>query len=235
MSDSDDDTVDFPMPCGAIAPVAAIPDISPQIRMFLNGLNQAVGVNNRCSCFWDRTGGAEFDLLWDRPEQKTAENVLGRIGQFRVQVSRPRFPVDEPTLRYEVRGNDLRIDLAANLPGIVNRLSPTAQVASAAGPVGVGAQPVGFGVMTVFSLFSLIWSLTHMRVTLNLPGNVAADVILTDSDTLRVDFKRGPQLKVVAGLSFDVKPTYLILTDRKAVVGYPGPVFGIAREKAWSW
>ena len=162
-----------------------------------------------------------MDLIGGVPEQWTAERIYGRLGRFSAECSNLAVAVNSPYLQYELCGvnnSDLRLTAGAELPRFAERLSPV-------NPQAVGTNqmesPVGaIGLTTVFSVLSLVWMLLHPRATLNLPGTMELDAVLTDANTLQVTFRTPPTITVAWGLQFSCAPNQLTLTERSAVVQY---------------
>jgi hypothetical protein len=209
-------------------PVSSV-SVAPQVRMLLDGFARAIGVGNRCSLRWDRTGAGTFDLIGGQADQWTTERIYGRLGRFSAECSNLAVAVNDPYLQYEVSHSDLKLTAGCVLPGMADRLSPSHPAA-----VGAGAEPVGaIGLTTVFSLLSIVWVLLHPRVTLNLPGSIEIDAVLTDANTLDVTFKTPPTVTIVWGIQFSCQPNSLRLTEHSASVEYKAGWF--ARNKQWSW
>lgn len=212
-------------------------DIASQVRALLNSIRDVIGVGNKFRIRWDRTGAAQFEFIGGDRYQWTTERIYGKLGRFSAECQGlpSGVAVNNPYLQYEVHGSDLRLVAGVDLPGMADRLSPAS--CNAAGPVGLagnGAVPVGsIGLLTIFSALSLVWSLLHPRITLNLPGNMEADLTLTDADTLFVEFVTPPSVTVVFGLSFSGEPNSLTLRERSAEIAYRAAVF--SRVKKWAW
>lgn len=214
-------------------PVSLLP-VGPQVQLILDGFVRAIGVGNRIALRWDRTGAATMDLIGGVPEQWTAERIYGRLGRFSAECSNLAVAVNSPYLQYELCGannGDLRLTAGAELPRFAERLSPVNLQAVGTNQM---ESPVGaIGLTTVFSVLSLVWMLLHPRATLNLPGTMELDAVLTDANTLQVTFKTPPTITVAWGLQFSCAPNQLTLTERSAVVQYKAGWF--ARTKEWSW
>lgn len=208
---------------------SSLSPIAQQVRMILDGLARSIGVGNRCTFRWDRTGAGTFDLLGGKPEQWTAERIYGRLGRFSAECANLASPVVDPYLQYEISGDDLKITASMCLPGMAKKLSPSHPQAAGAGVDHVGS----VGLTTVFGLLSIVWSLLHPRVTLNLPGTVEVDVILQSPLMLMVEFKTPPTVTAVWGVQFECRPSTLVLTERTAEVSYKAGWF--ARQANWSW
>jgi hypothetical protein len=204
------------------------------VRLILDGFARAIGIGNRVGLRWDRTGAATVDLIGGVPEQWTAERIYGRLGRFSAECSNLAVAVNNPYLQYDLCGannQDLKLTAGVELPGFATRLSPVApqSVGDAQMESAVGA----IGLTTVFGVLSLVWTLLHPRATLNLPGMMELDAVLTDADTLQVTFKTPPTITVAWGLQFSCAPNQLTLTGQSAVVQYKAGWF--ARTKEWSW
>lgn len=215
-----------------------MPDIAPQVRALLNSIRDVIGVGNKFRIRWDRTGASQFEFIGGDRYQWTTERIYGKLGRFSAECHEALavpVVVNNPYLQYEVHGADLRLIAGVDLPRLADKLSPAS--CSEAGPVGLagnGAVPVGsVGLLTIFSALSLVWSLLHPRITLNLPGNMEADLTLTDADTLSVEFVTPPTVTVVFGLSFSGEPNSLTLRERSAEIEYRAAFF--SRSKKWAW
>lgn len=206
-------------------------DIAPQVRLVLDGFSRGIGTNNRCQLRWDRTGAATFNLIGQQPDQWTAQNIYGRLGRFSAECANLAVTVNNPYLQYELDNADLKLTAGIELPGFADRLVPAGKVGASDAS---GAQPVGaVGLMTVFSVLSIVWALLHPRATLNLPGTIELDAVMMSANTLNVTFKTPPAVTVVWGLQFSCSPSELVLTERSVEVKYKAG--WLARSKRWEW
>ena len=195
-------------------------DVSPQVKLVLDGVNRLIGVNNRARFTWLRTGG-NIDLIGGSPDF-SFDNFMGKLGQFKLTCDNPVLPVYEPELKYERMANGrLRLNLGCEID------LPGEQQKAGAGPVGA------IGLTTVISLLSVVWSLLHPRVSLNLPGNIELDLMLKDTDTLVMDFVHGPTLNIVFGIQFTGTPYRATVQPNYANVQYKALIFD--RTQEWTW
>lgn len=225
------------------------------IARILDVMSSQIGVGGRATLMWARTGAAEFDLLAGKPEQWTAERIYGRLGRFSVD-ARP-FPappsesvqIVSPYLQYEIVGRNVIVTGGAMVANLAPYLAPVSPVASdgavSSDGVGVGASPVGFlggGVMSLFSLLPVIWSLLNPRFTLVLPSEIIADVMLTTVGSagpsgasqrqLLVEFTRGqPVVKAAWGIQFTMAPIRLAVTESVITADYRAGIF--SRSQTW--
>jgi hypothetical protein len=174
--------------------------IRSKVLQIQSWIRQFVGDGVRANLEWDRTGAQLFELLGGDRTQWTTLAIFGRTGGFRMSAPQSRLLIDEASLRYEVRGDDLALDVHCLAKGLASRLSP-------ADPAAVGSgEPVGFpgltGLMTIVSILSFVWQLIHPQVSLTLPGSVGCQMLLT-GDTLTIDLLRPlPSLKIQAFFTF---------------------------------
>ena len=214
-------------------PTSSLP-VAPQVRSILDGFQRAIGIGNRVTLQWDRTGAATFELIGGKTEFWTAERIYGRLGRFSANCSHLPIAVNNPYLQYELCGSnndDLRLTAGVELPGFAARLTPISSQVVSAREVG---SPVGsIGITTVFGVLSLVWALLHPRITLNLPGTIELNAVLVDANTLQISFKTPLTITVVWGLQFSCTPNQLTLTEHAAVVQYKSGWF--ARTQEWSW
>jgi len=195
-------------------------DASPQVRVLLDGINRLIGVNNRARLEWLRTGG-NLELIGGTPDF-SFDNFMGRMGKLSLTCDRPVMPIYDPELKYERMANGrLRLSLACEID------VPGEQTKAGASPVG------SIGITTVIGLLSVAWSLLHPRVTLQLPADVVFDVMLKDSDTLVLDFVKGPTLEIVFGIQFTGTPYRATVQPNYANVQYKALIFD--RTQEWTW
>lgn len=214
-------------------PTSSLP-IAPQVRSILDGFQRAIGIGNRVTLQWDRTGAATFELIGGKTDLWTAERIYGRLGRFSANCSDLAVAVNNPYLQYELCGSnndDLRLTAGVELPGFAARLTPTRY--QFVGASGTGSPVGAIGITTVFGVLSLVWALLHPRVTLNLPGTIELNAVLVDANTLQITFKTPLTITVVWGLQFSCAPNQLTLTEHSAVVQYKSGWF--ARTQEWSW
>lgn len=204
------------------APTTAIITPGRQgVLSLLSGLAAGLGIGGRYVFKWDRSGASTLDLL--AGQQWTAHNIYGAVGQFSLES--PRNDVKDMRLSYRLADSDLELDAHAKLPGIVPMLSPSH-------PAAVGAsQPVGFGLGAIVTLLPFLWSLLNPRVTLNLPPQMAIDLIMADTNTLVIEFKTPPTVTVVWGMQWTNVPLKLMLTDRLVRIEYRFGIFN--RTQDW--
>lgn len=176
-------------------------------------VRQYVGEGVRINLEWSRTGAQTFQLLGGDRTVWTTQNIFGRHGEFKASAPQSMLVIDEPSLRYAVQGHDVVYDSHFIHRGGADRISP----ASCSDSVSAGDDPTqvvgAIGLMGVVSILSFVWQLLHPRVSLEIPGEVGCQILLT-GDVLSVDLlKPLPMVRVqmimelAAGLSrVTVKP-----------------------------
>jgi hypothetical protein len=191
------------------------------VQTILDALSRAIGINNKCRLTWDRSGAATFNLLAGDRSQWTVENIYGRVGQFSLRCD--SMVVTNPTLRYEVIGEQIKLDASCLVPSSVLGINSK-----------VGAsEPVGISPMMVFSLLSMVWSLLHPRLTLNLPGTIELVMSMPSQDQLDIWFVKAPTVTAVFGVQFECVPNQMTLTEHYTKVLYKAGWF--SREQTWSF
>ena len=95
-----------PQPAFAMAPL----HLRPKVVQMQNWIRQSVGEGVRINLEWDRTGGQTFELLGGDRSQWSTLNLFGRSGTLRMSAPGSQLFVDDPEIRYEVRGVDIALD-----------------------------------------------------------------------------------------------------------------------------
>ncbi len=197
-------------PTSAMAPL----HLRSRVIQVQGWIRQFVGEGVRMNLQWDRTGGQTFELLGGARDQWTTLNIFGRTGGLRYSAGQSQLPIDEPSVRYEVDGDDVITDLRCRIKGLAKRLSPgdSQTVGASDAVVGFPALTALSGLMTVLSFLSFVWQLIHPTISLTLPGNVGCQAIL-QGQTLTIDLLRPlPALKIHVVMTFTPSLSRVIVT-----------------------
>lgn len=187
--------------------------LSAKVREAIAFLRDNVGENCPLTLQWDRTGASSLPLLGGKPDQWTAENLFGRMGEFSASCQSSKLPVTEASCMYRVLGDDLELCPRVLVKGLAARLAP-----ASSGAVGAAESPVGFGpmaILTVFQLAAGLWQLLHPSVTIELPGNMKL-VATLQGETVTVDFERMPTIHASAWASLDLKVSKIVIDPSNA-------------------
>lgn len=207
--------------------------IRESVARILDGFGTAVGVGEKVTLTWSRTGAAEFELLAGRQDQWTAERIYGRLGRFSVALPSSQSKsvrVVDPQVQYEINGRDVTLTAKAVVSNLTRYM--VANDDRVGSPVGF----FGMSVMSLFSLLPLIWSLLNPRFTLLLPSEIVMDAMLVDSSTSRqllIEFTRGqPVVKASWGIQFTMAPVRLSVAESVITADYRAGIF--SRSQTWS-
>jgi len=206
--------------------------IRESIARILDVFGTAIGVGEKSTMTWSRTGAAEFELLAGRQDQWTAERIYGRLGRF--SVATPASQSDsvrivDPHVQYELNGRDVTLTAKAVVSNLTRYM--VANDDRVGSPVGF----FGMSAMSLFSLLPLIWSLLNPRFTLLLPNEIVMDAMLVEASggrQLLIEFTRGqPVVKASWGIQFTMAPVRLAVTESVITADYRVGIF--SRSQTW--
>jgi len=168
---------------------------------------------------WNRSGNEQFNLYGGKKAKLSTETLLGDNGGFSFDITyndnvseAAKLLVRELAFTYSANGPDMAFDIQRVLiHDLVTMID--AKLAS----VG-GEQPKGFiGIMTLWTVVSVvrdIWALTHPTLDLYL-GSVVSATTYQDGDTIYVDFKDMPQVRIVMLFSFKLNLKQIKITHKR--------------------
>lgn len=185
--------------------------ISAQVRKCIEFARANIGEDAAITLQWDRTGASTLPLIGGR-DQWTAENLFGRMGQFTASAENSKLPIQDAQCGYRLIGGDLELT-----PKVVIR-----NFASPSGAVGSDGGAVGFGpltILTVFQLISGIWQILHPTVAVALPGNMELTMSLA-GDAVTVDFVRMPSVHAKAFFTVDLDLKQVVIDPENARLSF---------------
>lgn len=193
---------------------------SSQIQSAMDYFRKYVGEGNSASMVWDRNGAGQISLL--ARQEWTAQAIFGTFGE--IQLSAPSaidLPFTEVGFKYKIVGRDLIIDAdAIKLAGMVDKLG-LSKVANATGPYGIIGIDDALEIYWIFSAIRDIASILWPSVDLTLPGQIAADAMLS-GDTLTVNFTQPPRVKISFLFRFDLGVRKVTIQPHKVTVDFSG-------------
>lgn len=169
-------------------------------------VREKIGENVTATLRWARSGKDEFPIIGGQSDW-SLEAICGKYGKFEVSAPGCRLPVDRASFEYDIAGNKI---------GLTTRIEYELQSSKA--PM-AGAQPVGFGPMsllTVFSVLRSLWAIFNTRVSLMIGGNVECTAVLS-GDTLGIQFSKDcPYIAIESIFDAHLKLNRLEITGTKA-------------------
>jgi hypothetical protein len=200
-----------------------------QIRTALAWWRDKIGEQNKGSMIWDRSGAQTFPLLAKGDWSATA--LFGTAGHIALSAKDARqLPIDALGFGYQIRGPDVLIDAdPINVAGLADHLGGVVK------PQAAVPQPVGFiDPLTAWSIFSMvqgIYELLYPSCDLQLPGQVSASGTLV-GETLSIDFRKGPTIKLVALFTFQLTVQRIEITESSVRLLFSGS--RLVKERTFS-
>lgn len=175
----------------------------------------------KASFKWNRSGSEQFNLYGGKKVKLSAETLLGENGGFAFDIKYPdtmdedaKLLVRELAFTYGIGkdGNmsfDIQRIIVHHLVTMINQ-----KLAIATG----AEQPKGFiGIMTLWTVVSVvrdIWAITHPTLDLYL-GSVVSASTYQANDTIYIDFKDCPQIRIVILFNFKLSLKQLVITHKR--------------------
>jgi len=162
------------------------------IRSALGRWRDNIGIGNKVTGSWSKSGSQNFDLLQlVRGKAWSARDIYGERGSFSFSAPTTNLIVKESSLDYRLVGDQVRFDVEFWIEAARLGITDVPQSVES-------AQPVGFSPLMILSGLSMLWQLAHPEASVILPGTISVEGVMTDDGSLRVSFPKGkcPSVRV---------------------------------------